>query len=64
MSNKNDLRKKLEADVALFLAQGKQITKIPTQGKQRFAKPKEEEIVEIEVEYLPLALQKKYFGEE
>jgi len=46
------------------LSEGKLITKVPMQGKKRFAKPKEEETVEIEVDYLPAALQKKYFGEE
>jgi len=64
MSNKADLRKQLEAGVAVFLSEGKLITKVPMQGKKRFAKPKEEETVEIEVDYLPAALQKKYFGEE
>lgn len=64
MSNKVDLRKQLETDVAMFLAKGNFITKVPMQGKKRFAKPKEEEIVEIEVDHLPEALQKKFFGEE
>lgn len=65
MSKKNDLRKQLEAGIAVFLSEGKLITKVPTQGKKRFAKPKEEtvETVEIEVDYLPAALQKKYFGD-
>jgi len=62
MFKKVDLRKQLEAGVAVFLSEGKLITKLPMYGKKRFAKPKEE-TVEIEVDYLPAALQKKYFGD-
>jgi hypothetical protein len=62
MNKKNDLRKQLEAGVAVFLSEGKQITKLPTYGKKKQPKPKEE-TVEIEVDYLPKALQTKYFGE-
>ena len=60
MSKKIDLRKQLEAGMAIFLSEGKQVTKFPTYGKKREPKPKEE-TVEIEVEFLPAALQKKYF---
>lgn len=60
--SKKDVRKQLEAGLALYLSSGKQITKLPTYGsKRRPAKPVEE-TVEIQVECLPQALQKKYFG--
>lgn len=60
--SKKDARKQLEAGLALFLSSGKQITKLPTYGgKRRSAKPKEES-VEIDVEQLPVSLQKKFFG--
>lgn len=62
MKTKADLRKQLEAGVAVFLSEGKQINKLPTYGKKRQKQPKEQ-IVEIEVDYLPRALQKKYFAE-
>lgn len=62
-SNKETQRQQLNTDIAMFLSKGNVVTKIPTKGKKRFAKPKEEETVEIEVENLPIALQKKYFGE-
>lgn len=63
MKSKIDIRKQLEAGLSLFLSQGKQITKMPTNGtKRKIAKPKEQ-VVEIEVEYLPKALQQKYFAE-
>ena len=62
MSKKIDLRKQLEAGVAVFLSEGKLITKLSTYGKKRQPQPKEK-MVEIEVEYLPIALQKKYFVE-
>lgn len=63
MSQKASVRKQLEADVAVFLSEGKQITKLPMHGKKRKYKVKEEETVEIEVEHLPLELQKKHFGD-
>lgn len=64
MKSKQDIRKQLEAGMAVFLSEGKLITKIEAQkprGK-RTSQPKEK-LVEIEVDYLPMALQKKYFAE-
>lgn len=64
MKSKQDIRKQLEAGMAVFLSEGKQITKLQAQkprGKHT-SQPKEK-IVEIEVDYLPMALQKKYFAE-
>jgi hypothetical protein len=60
MKSKVDIRKQLEEGLAVFLGQGKQITKCEPKKKQN--KPKEE-IVEIEVDFLPKALQQKYFKE-
>lgn len=63
-NTKQDIRKQLEAGVAVFLSQGKEIKKFEAQklrGK-RTSQPKEQ-VVEIEVDFLPQALQKKYFGE-
>lgn len=62
MKTKADLRKQLEAGVAVFLSEGRVINKIPAHGKKKPKQPKEE-VVEIEVDFLPLALQKKYFAE-
>lgn len=64
MSRKDDLRKQLDAGVAIFLSEGKQITRLPMYGKKRklTLKQEEPETVEIEVEHLPESLQKKYFG--
>lgn len=64
MKSKQDLRKQLEAGVVMFLNNGGEIKKAPAQkpkGK-RSSQPKER-VVEIEVEFLPKALQTKYFGE-
>ena len=64
MKSKQDIRKQLEAGMAVFLSEGKQITKLQSQkprGKHT-SQPKEK-IVEIEVDYLPMALQRKYFAE-
>lgn len=64
MKSKQDIRKQLEAGVAVFLSQGGEIKKAAAQkpkGK-RSSQPKEQ-VVEIEVEFLPKALQTKYFGE-
>lgn len=65
MAKKDDLRKQLEDGVAVFLSQGKQITRLPMYGKKRKLTLKQEEVetVEIEVEHLPESLQKKYFGD-
>lgn len=64
MKSKQDIRKQLEAGMAVFLSEGKLITKIEAQKPrgQRSSQPKEK-IVEIEVDYLPKALQNKYFAE-
>jgi hypothetical protein len=63
MKSKQDIRKQLEAGVAVFLSEGKHISKLPTYGGKKKPKQLKEEMVEIEVEYLPVALQKKYFAE-
>jgi hypothetical protein len=55
--SKDDTRKQLESDVAMFLTQGKQIVKLPTYGKKTY-KIKEEDSVEIVVEDLPEALRR------
>jgi hypothetical protein len=64
MQSKQDIRKQLEAGMAVFLSQGKQITKVKAQKerKRRSSEPKET-VVEIEVDMLPKALQDKYFAE-
>lgn len=64
MNSKFQLRKQLEAGMAVFLSDGKQIKKLPTYGKKRKPKIEEEQSVEIEVAHLPTALQKKFFGEQ
>lgn len=60
------MKQRLENEklMAAFL-QTKQVTVLPTYGKKRAprAPTKEEEVVEIQVEDLPEALQKKYFAE-
>lgn len=61
MKSKADLRKQLEVGIAIFLSEGQCVNKLPTYGKKRALKPKEK-TVEIEVEYLPRALQNKYFA--
>lgn len=61
MKSKQDIRKQLEAGLSVFLSEGKSVTKLPTYGKKRG--PPKEKIVEIQVEYLPEALQKKFFAE-
>ena len=60
-SKKQNVREQLEAGMAVFLSQGKVITKMPTYGGKR--KPKQEEIVEIEVNELPEYLRMKFFKE-
>lgn len=63
MSPKQNIRKQLEAGMAVFLSQGGQITKAPAQKKPgRRSEPKEK-MVEIEIDYLPEAIRKKHFGE-
>lgn len=59
-SSKQHIREKLEAGMAVFLSQGKTITKV---SKAKTTKEPKEKIVEIEVDFLPKALQAKYFAE-
>lgn len=60
---KEQIRKQLAAGVAVFLSSGKQITKVDSvKPRQKRTEPKEK-IVEIEVDFLPKALQQKYFAE-
>lgn len=60
---KEQIRKQLQEGIAVFLSSGKQITKIDTvKPRQKRTQPKEK-VVEIEVDYLPKALQQKYFAE-
>lgn len=64
MKSKQNIRKQLEAGMAVYLGSGKQITKVEAlkpRGR-RSSQPKEE-IIEIEVDHLPKALQDKFFGE-
>lgn len=64
MNPKQNIRKQLEADMAVFLSSGGQITKAAAQKKpgKRSKEPKEQ-TVEIEIDHLPEALRKKHFGE-
>ncbi len=60
---REQIRKQLQEGMAVFLSSGKQITKIDTvKPRQKRTQPKEK-VVEIEVDYLPKALQQKYFAE-
>lgn len=58
MKSKADIRKQLASGMMVFLSEGKQITKI----EHKKARQPKEKMVEIEVEHLPVALQKKHFG--
>lgn len=59
MKSKAEIRKQLAEGMMVFLSEGKQITKVePKKARQ----PKEK-VVEIEVSFLPKALQQKYFAE-
>lgn len=65
MKNKKfDMRAQLEAGMAVFLSEGKTITRVNAkkQKGKRKIEPKVE-MVEIEVEFLPEALRSKHFGE-
>ena len=62
MKSKMDLRKQLEAGMAVFLSQGNVITKAPMKGAKK-PKQHKEQVIEIEVDYLPKALKQKYFAE-
>lgn len=59
--SKNKQRVENEKLMATFL-ETKQVTVLPTYGKKRVPKPKEE-TVEIDTDFLPEALRKKYFVE-
>lgn len=60
---REQIRKQLAADMAVFLSSGKQITKVEAvKPRQKRSQPKEK-VVEIEVDMLPKALQQKYFAE-
>jgi len=62
---KIEQRKMLEESMALFISNGGSVTKHRPRGKQRFSKKEQEsDVVEIEVEALPLELQAKFFPEE
>lgn len=64
MNKKQEIRKQLDAGMAIFLSQGKMITKGLTHKPrgQRSSQPKEQ-MIEIQVDVLPMALQQKYFKE-
>lgn len=64
-SSKQVIREQLEAGMAVFLSQGKTVTKVESlkSAKNKRSKEPKEKTVEIEVNFLPLALQSKYFGE-
>lgn len=55
------MRARLEAGLAIFLSEGKTITKAKSRKRQE--KPSEPKIVEIEIEFLPVALRNKHFAE-
>jgi hypothetical protein len=62
---KTEIRKALEQGMALYFAEGKQVTKCPTyKGKRPKQEHTEQEIVEIEVDNLPQALKTRFFPEE
>lgn len=64
MKTREQIRKDLEAGMAVFLSQGKTITKIDAiKPKQKRSRQPKEKTVEIEVDMLPKALQEKYFAE-
>ena len=64
MKTREQIRKDLEAGIAVFLSQGKTITKVEAmKPKQKRSREPKEKMVEIEVEMLPKALQAKYFAE-
>lgn len=60
MKSKMQLRQQLEAGMKVFLSEGKVINKIDAGPAKKSKQPKEK-VVEIEVDYLPKALQSKYF---
>lgn len=62
MNSKVNLRKQLEVGVSMFLQQGKSITKVMPKGAKRRPTQPKEKTIEIEIDYLPLALRTKHFG--
>ena len=60
---KSDQRKFLEQSMLSYISSGKNITKCPTYGSKKPKAPKEE-VVEIEVDYLPQSLKARFFPEE
>lgn len=63
MTKKQEIRKQLEAGLAVFLSSGGAITKAAAQKKPGKRKEPKEKMVEIEIDFLPEALRKKHFGE-
>lgn len=63
MKSKSDIRKQLEADMLVFLAQGKQIQKVKPAGSRKKNSTPKEKTVEIEIDFLPQALREKHFAE-
>ena len=63
MKTRDQIRKDLEAGMAVFLSQGKTITKIDAVKPNAKKRQPKEKTVEIEVDMLPKALQAKYFAE-
>lgn len=63
MKTREQIRKELEAGMAVFLSAGKIITKVEPQKPKGKRAPPKEKYVEIEVSALPEALQLKHFGE-
>jgi hypothetical protein len=62
MKSKIDVRKQLEAGLALYFTQGKVITKVNAQQhRSRRTVDRKIEVVEIEVNLLPKSLQDKFF---
>jgi len=62
-SRREQIRKELEAGMAVFLSQGNVVTKVEAVKTRVKRQPKQEKTVEIEVDYLPKALRLKHFGE-
>jgi hypothetical protein len=59
---REQIRAELQAGMAIFLSEGKMITKIDAKKPKVKRQPKEQ-IVEIEVDFLPTTLRQKYFSE-
>lgn len=59
---REQIRKELQAGMAIFLSEGKTITRLEPKKAKNKRQPKEE-VVEIEVDFLPTILKQKYFSE-